>query len=67
MPVTRVRTRYNVSIYRHASDSCEVALSEFTVANTAEEVAAILSEEPAGSGFLAIVECRCLRRGVPES
>lgn len=64
MSVIRAQNRYHVSIYRHASDTCEVALSEFTVCHTPDEVAALLSEEPSGSGFLAIVECSCLKLGV---
>lgn len=63
MPVIRVQYRYYVSIYRHASDTCDVVLSEFTVCHNLDEVAGILSEEPPGGGFLAIVECRCLKIG----
>lgn len=63
MSVIRVQNRYLVSIYRHAANECEVALSEYQVCHTPDEVAALLSEEPAGSGFIAIVECRCIKLG----
>lgn len=61
MGVVRVRNRYMVSIYRHAPDSCEVTLSEYQTCHSPDEVAALLSAEPAQGGYLAIVECRSIK------
>lgn len=60
MGVVRVQNRYLVSIYRHAPDDCEVVLSEYQTCHSLDEIAALLSAEPAQGGFLAFVECRSI-------